>query len=100
MHEKLFSIQIFQYFRQIPPRVCTLVLFIDVISLASFPSSSCLVLVRGFIDILQKFDVGLIQLSLHIVCSHIMQAKVFSIQMFQYFSQIALRFCTNYLFFH
>ena len=28
MHEKLFSIQIFQYFRQIPPRVCTLVLFI------------------------------------------------------------------------
>ena len=28
MHEKLFSIQIFQYFRQIPPRLCTLVLFI------------------------------------------------------------------------
>ena len=28
MHEKMFSIQIFQYFRQIPPRVCTLVLFI------------------------------------------------------------------------
>ena len=25
---KVFSIQIFQYFRQIPPRVCTLVLFI------------------------------------------------------------------------
>ena len=30
MHEKLFSIQIFQYFRQILPRVCTLVLFISV----------------------------------------------------------------------
>ena len=30
MHEKLFSIQIFQYFCQIPPRVCTLVLFISV----------------------------------------------------------------------
>ena len=29
MHEKLFSIQIFQYFCQIPPRVCTLVLFIS-----------------------------------------------------------------------
>ena len=28
MHEKLFSIQIFQYFCQIPPRVCTLVFFI------------------------------------------------------------------------
>ena len=28
MHAKLFSIQIFQYFRHIPPRVCTLVLFI------------------------------------------------------------------------
>ena len=31
MHDKLFSIQIFQYFRQIPPRVCTLVLFIIII---------------------------------------------------------------------
>ena len=29
MHAKVFSIQIFQYFRQIPPRVYTLVLFID-----------------------------------------------------------------------
>ena len=28
MHAKVFSIQIFQYLRQIPPRVCTLVLFI------------------------------------------------------------------------
>ena len=28
MHAKVFSIQIFQYFQQIPPRVCTLVLFI------------------------------------------------------------------------
>ena len=28
MHAKVFSIQIFQYFHQIPPRVCTLVLFI------------------------------------------------------------------------
>ena len=28
MHEKVVSIQIFQYLRQIPPRVCTLVLFI------------------------------------------------------------------------
>ena len=28
MHTKVFSIQIFQYFRQIPPRVCTLALFI------------------------------------------------------------------------
>ena len=28
MHAKVFSIQIFQYFRQILPRVCTLVLFI------------------------------------------------------------------------
>ena len=28
MHAKVFSIQIFQYFRQISPRVCTLVLFI------------------------------------------------------------------------
>ena len=27
MHEKLFSIEIFQYFCQILPRVCTLVLF-------------------------------------------------------------------------
>ena len=31
MHEKVFSIQIFQYFRQIPPRVCTLVLFIALV---------------------------------------------------------------------
>ena len=31
MHEKLFAIQIFQSFRQIPPRVCTLVLFIIII---------------------------------------------------------------------
>ena len=28
MHAKVFSIQIFQYFHQIPRRVCTLVLFI------------------------------------------------------------------------
>ena len=28
MHVKVFSIQIFQYFHLIPPRVCTLVLFI------------------------------------------------------------------------
>ena len=28
MHAKVFSIQILQYFRQISPRVCTLVLFI------------------------------------------------------------------------
>ena len=28
MHAKVFSIQIFQHFHQIPPRVCTLVLFI------------------------------------------------------------------------
>ena len=28
MHAKVFSIQIFQYFRQILPRVCTLVFFI------------------------------------------------------------------------
>ena len=27
-HIKVFSIQIFQYFSQIPPRICTLVLFI------------------------------------------------------------------------
>ena len=31
LHEKLFSIQIFQYLRQIPPRVCTLVLFIFIV---------------------------------------------------------------------
>ena len=28
MHAKVVSIQIFQYLHQIPPRVCTLVLFI------------------------------------------------------------------------
>ena len=28
MHAKVFSIQIFQYFHQIPPRVCTLALFV------------------------------------------------------------------------
>ena len=28
MHVNVFSIQIYQYIRQIPPRVCTLVLFI------------------------------------------------------------------------
>ena len=28
MHTKVFSVQIFHYFCQIPPRVCTLVLFI------------------------------------------------------------------------
>ena len=28
MHAKVFSIKIFQYLRQIPPRVCTSVLFI------------------------------------------------------------------------
>ena len=28
MHAKVFSIEIFQHFHQIPPRVCTLVLFI------------------------------------------------------------------------
>ena len=31
MHAKVFSIQIFQHFHQIPPRVCTLVLFIIII---------------------------------------------------------------------
>ena len=31
MHAKVFSIQIFQYFRQIPSSVCTLVLFIIII---------------------------------------------------------------------
>ena len=31
MHAKVFSIQIFQYFSQIVPRVCTLVLFIIII---------------------------------------------------------------------
>ena len=31
MHANVFSIQIFQYFRQIPPRCCTLVLFIAII---------------------------------------------------------------------
>ena len=29
MHAKVFSIQIFQYLLQTPPRVCTLVLFIN-----------------------------------------------------------------------
>ena len=29
MHAKVFSIEIFQHFHQIPPRVCTLVLFIN-----------------------------------------------------------------------
>ena len=33
MHAKVFSIQIFQYFHQIPPRVCTLVLFILIVLL-------------------------------------------------------------------
>ena len=33
MHAKVFSIQIFQYFRQIPPRVYTLVLFIIIVLL-------------------------------------------------------------------
>ena len=32
MHAKVFSIQILQYFRQISPRVCTLVLFIIIIN--------------------------------------------------------------------
>ena len=31
MHAKVFSIQIFQYLRQIPPRVCTLLLFILIV---------------------------------------------------------------------
>ena len=31
MHAKVFSIQIFQHFHQIPPRVCTLVLFIIIV---------------------------------------------------------------------
>ena len=35
MHAKVFSIQIFQYFHQIPPRVCTLVLFIYIIIIAA-----------------------------------------------------------------
>ena len=30
MHAKVFSIQIFQYLRQILPRFCTLVLFINI----------------------------------------------------------------------
>ena len=33
MHAKVFSIQIFQYLRQTPPRVCTLVLFIIIVIL-------------------------------------------------------------------
>ena len=32
IHARVFSIQIFQYLRQIQPRVCTLVLFIENIS--------------------------------------------------------------------
>ena len=35
MHAKVFSIQIFQYLRQIPPRVCTLVLFIDLVIMSA-----------------------------------------------------------------
>ena len=35
---KVFSIQIFQYLRQIPPRVCTLVLFILRASLDTLPT--------------------------------------------------------------
>ena len=35
MHAKVISIQIFQYFRQIPPWVCTLVLFIYIMWLGT-----------------------------------------------------------------
>ena len=38
MHAKVFSIQIFQYFCQIPPRVCTLVLFIYLLQVKQDPS--------------------------------------------------------------
>ena len=45
---------------------------------------------RGIIDKSTIFDIGLIQFSFH-TCVHLMHVKVFSIQVFQYFSQIVPR---------
>ena len=53
MRAKVFSIKIFQYFRQIPPRVCTLVLFI-ICWFDGFESS----LVVLLFSLLQKMMVG------------------------------------------
>ena len=46
-----------------------------------------LVLKRGIIDKSTIFYIGLIQFSFH-SCVHLMHVKVFSIEVFQYFSQI------------
>ena len=55
-----------------------------------------LVLERGSIDKLLTFDVGLIQLSFHTsVFVHLMHAKVFSIQMLQYFNPNVTIFQSN-----
>ena len=57
-----------------------------------------LVLERGIIDKSMNFDIGLIQLSFH-TCVHLMHVKVFSIQVFQYFSQVVPRVFTLVLFY-
>ena len=53
-----------------------------------------LVLERGSIDKPLTFDVGFDTTQFSYQCVHLIHAKVFSIQMLQYFSQIAPRVYT------
>ena len=80
MHATVFSIQIFQYLCQIPPRVCTLVLFI-IIVLYVLTNATCAE--QSFIAIPLTFNVE--------VSFHLILAKVFSIHMFQYLNEIVPR---------
>ena len=59
MHAKVFSIQIFQYFCQIPPRVCTLVLFItSVKTLHAFAMRMLIIYIVGVVIIERARVIG------------------------------------------
>ena len=70
MHAKVFSIQIIQYFCQIPPRVCTLVLFINprraVIDVQASRDESTSTLLTLSLDVLYPNPPN----SYHVLCIH------------------------------
>ena len=58
MHAKVFSIQIFQYFHQIPPRVCTLVLFITAVKTPRAFAMRMLIYIVGVVVIERARVIG------------------------------------------
>ena len=98
-----------------------IIIVITLGNLPSFPSSSCLV--HNYDTMIMQFYYGLVFYYIHALinatcagrssrdksltfdvalfsnqCVHLMHAKVFSIEMLQYFSQIVRRVCTLVLF--